>query len=616
MSMDGIEYKNDTLCLDKLDIGVKYEQIEDPEGRSEILMDASNKIISYRDSEGIKHENVCLSTNLLKLSDDGMTEFKKDLINSGFQPGGSGDLTYYISDDGSNPLHLPIPRIAKINFICDIDSLSHLSKADRPDGEEGVNYNVHSFVEYWDDCGNYFKKKSLISGQGNSTMNDPMRSISMDLFDSDDSDDAFAVRFGEWVAQDSFHVKAYYKDVTKGVSTICYKIGELITKTLNARSNRIFKNIDNVSAAGGLGKAKYDFSTNALCHPDVFPVEVYHNSNYYGLSVLSLKKHRANYSMDKSDYTSVLVDNINSFVLDSGTFNWSNAEFRNPKTLYCMDGTKYDGDCPKEIIDSTSSYYDSTNKDHVNSAKMKSLVLSFLTYFGEIRREQDLETRRNMLREHFDIDNAIAYIIFSNITYNMDGWMKNAQISIYNNKLGFNIYDCDSCLGKSWSGTIWSCSAKDIVIKPSTSHILFLIARDFEDEIKSTYKKLRDEKIIDSESLSEFMVDWCNRIGYESYKRSIDTWKNQPSYREITNLNSEYWKQIVIGTENLPDLYDETISYTSGEKCRIGANIGYDTTIFECIKDTVPGQAPLLSDGYPNGCFDSPFRYKNGLIYE
>ena len=51
-----MEYKNDTLCLDKLDIGVQYEMIEDPEERTEIITDTEGKIVAYRKKDCTKYE--------------------------------------------------------------------------------------------------------------------------------------------------------------------------------------------------------------------------------------------------------------------------------------------------------------------------------------------------------------------------------------------------------------------------------------------------------------------------------------------------------------------------------------------------------------------------------
>ena len=199
----GMEYKNDTLCLDKLDIGVQYEMIEDPEGRSEILMDASNKIISYRDSEGVKHEEAGLFTNSLKLSDDGMTEFQQALKDAGFNPGGAGDWSDYISFDGEKPLKLPEPILAHINITNDNNTASWPTSKTN---------NFEYYIEFFDGNGNYFKKKVICNAQGNSSMGYIKKNMAIDLFDSEWDEDALKIAFGGWVPQDSFHLKAYYTD--------------------------------------------------------------------------------------------------------------------------------------------------------------------------------------------------------------------------------------------------------------------------------------------------------------------------------------------------------------------------------------------------------------------
>ena len=86
--MAGIEYKNDTLCLDKLDIGVKYEHINDIEGRHEITLDSEDKVVSYRKEDGTFVENAGIETTHLNadslvLSKEGMAAFEKILKEDG-----------------------------------------------------------------------------------------------------------------------------------------------------------------------------------------------------------------------------------------------------------------------------------------------------------------------------------------------------------------------------------------------------------------------------------------------------------------------------------------------------------------------------------------------------
>ena len=188
--MAGIEYKNDTLCLDKLDIGVQYEMIEDPEGRNEITTDFEGKIISYRDADGVKHEEAGIeskniSTNSLNLTDDGMSEFQQALKNAGFQPGGAGDWS------DAKELHIEEPYCAKVNFtgIDDIPQQKY-SDNDRP----------HAYMEFYDINGNYFKKEVLINAQGRSTMGHPKKNIAIDICNNNgwDDDDTFSLQIGDW----------------------------------------------------------------------------------------------------------------------------------------------------------------------------------------------------------------------------------------------------------------------------------------------------------------------------------------------------------------------------------------------------------------------------------
>ena len=106
----------------------QFETIENPE-YIEVKVDNEGKIIEGITTDGIKHiyNNVELnnvkaesvSVNTLTLSDEGLTEFEQALKDHGFRPGGTGDWSEYITNDGKNPLCIPEPRCAKLNIISD-----------------------------------------------------------------------------------------------------------------------------------------------------------------------------------------------------------------------------------------------------------------------------------------------------------------------------------------------------------------------------------------------------------------------------------------------------------------------------------------------------------------
>ena len=342
--------------------------IEDPEGRLKIETDTESKVISYRKPDGILVENVGIETNHLELTEQGMTEFQQALKDAGFQPGGSGDWSDYISNDGDNPLELDTPKLAKLNIISDTD-LTKLSKKSRSDGVYQVNYDVRVQIEYFDDNCNYFKKWALISGQGNSSMDFDKRNIAIDFFDDDVYDeqerygkgDAFGIKFGKWVSQDSFHCKSYYTDFFRCLCAISYKFGSRIYDSRGFLEDKTWKKAlipieDIVTSSNGvqIDDISLQIDNGALCYPDGFPVIIYQNGEFYGIFSFQLKKQRKNYHMVKDNVSNIHLDgNITYSTIFGANGNSSNIgwnpqiiEVRNPKDdcLVTKDGDKYDAD--------------------------------------------------------------------------------------------------------------------------------------------------------------------------------------------------------------------------------------------------------------------------------
>ena len=613
-----------------------FSEINDVEGRMAINTDKENKIISYRDEEGRLHENVGIETkeviadktvsnvlesNRLLLSSAGLSEFEQALRDNGLT-NTSGDWSYWYSQH-SETLELPIPERAILN-ITNIEDMPK-KKTD----------NLHAYIELFDKRGNYFKVEAIMNAQGASTMADPMKSATIDLcIDEWIGDKTFKIKFGHWPAQDSFHLKALWKDALKSIQPICYTIGEQITKALDARSNRFFNGNDTISLEGGTGVIDNDFD-EALCHPDQFPCEVYLNGAYYGLYLWSLKKHRANYSMNKKDYKTILVDNIGG-IYSGSTFNWKTGEIRNPKKLICVDGEEYDADTHLgEIIgkdtvagksytfyrlneatngmdsyEVTSVDYDSSNKDMVKTANAKELILKCANYKQEILNAATTEEKRALTEKYFDIDNFIAYIIFSELVYNVDGIVNNAQITIYGDKVGVNIYDCDSCLGKSWGGYLWTNSLLYKVSYHGTTPIKFVYDY-FHEELKQKYATLRNNGVLSVGNLDKIVDDWFIRIGHDAISRSISKWNTSPSYKSSTNLNKEYWKPIVPTSQEGINVWNDSDEYVIGNKVFLGATGAlYNQEFYECIKENV-NQRPIIGEVvYSNGCYDNPKRIK------
>lgn len=251
-------------------------------------------------------------------------------------------------------LHIPIPECAVVkieNFI-------------RPADKIQMN---PAKIEFWDMRGNYFQKKVNIGLQGNTTWNLPKPNYKFDLFADDWNGDEFLIKFGDWVAQDSFHLKAYYTDFLCGRATVIYQWWQEICKTRGIAADTTWKqaliHMDEVSlnmpALGGEEDVELRLDTGAKCVPDGFPCLVYINDTFHGIFSWSLKKHKDNYHIKKNNPNQIHLDGSGgSITLWMGNILWSYQEIRYPKDLFCENGTIYDGDLNiQEIMGADSELF-------------------------------------------------------------------------------------------------------------------------------------------------------------------------------------------------------------------------------------------------------------------
>ena len=288
-----------------------FESVESSE-YSEATVDEVKKLLSYRKKNGIKVENVGLETPLvstdevnaksLKLSPDGMTEFEKALKDSGFRPGGAGDWSE------KDSMYIPEPRLAHLNIITDF-TLENLTKTS----------DVKCAVEFWDGAGNYFKKYVILNGQGRSSMRFVKKGLGVDFFNEDpnsqdfDEDNVFTMKFGDWVYQDSFHVKSFYTDWPRCTCPVMYKLANEIMQTHGIMADRPYKKYYVGKYTAGYSEMtdiNQNAETGARCVPDGFPVIVYQNGEFWGVNSWQLKKHRDNYQLSKKKATNIHLDGL------------------------------------------------------------------------------------------------------------------------------------------------------------------------------------------------------------------------------------------------------------------------------------------------------------------
>ena len=531
-------------------IPTEFSHIEDPEGRTEITTDAEGKVLSYRDAKGTKFEKN-FKTDHLDLSDDGMTDFVKALNDSGFKLESSCDWSNYVSNNGENPLHLPIPHCAIINISNEgHDAVWPVTKSN----------DYEYYMEYHDMLGNYFKKNIIMNAQGNSSMVMIKKNGAIDIFDSSVYDNkgkkgkgnTFGIKFGNWVTQDSFHLKAFYNDFFKGCSFVAYQIANEVMMSYGITKDRPWKRalIGDYIGTGQEGKSINDISLQlddgARCMPDGFPCIVYLNGDFYGIYTFALKKHRDNYHMKKKDGNHIHLDgtNIDFF---NGKIDWSGFEVRNPKDseMCCTslkEGTSeylpYSGG--KELLGDDAEHYNPGNKAHVLSNKVKRSIEKLSKRCQETNALSSNEEKKLYLARYFDVDSILDYILVATAVHDTDGGYANYQWITYDGEKWFVCnYDKDRSFGNGTEYMEQAITTGSWIYQNVT---IFKLFEDlFSTELKEKWNGYVKKGIFTYDNFIGKISQWVQRIGQDNYKKEYAKWKQAPCNRD-DNVNRDYWK--------------------------------------------------------------------------
>lgn len=450
--------------------------------------------------------------------------------------------------------------------------------------------DYQGWLEFFDGQGNYFKKRVIVNAQGTSSMMYVKKNFNIDLCDDEWIGDAKpTLTIGDWVSLDSFNLKAYYTDYFRGLAVVSYRFFDAVIADRGDMAHPWQR-------AGVVTADK-----KARCHPDGFPVGVYLNGEFYGVYSWQIKKHRKNLGLIKDCAEHINLDGKITDQFFKGEIDWTQFEIRNPKTLYCQDGSIYDGDYPKEIMDDTSEYYDPDNKNHVLSNQVKQYILNLTTYVPTLSNMctdgQSVEDIRAAFADMFDVQGFIDYTVFSSVVNNVDGWEKNWQWITYDGKKWFvEPYDLDMTFGNTWYGYATT--------PPEVQHFFnkpyqrfefntgpaYYVNRYFADDLESRYAHLRDNGTIDTNSIIDHVRQWYYRVGEENYAREYEKWSDSYCNREmIIDPNWQLYDDFT-QYQNVGD-WDASLTYQEGDLCR-----AYD--MVWVAKNEVTGIHPCPQPGY------------------
>lgn len=565
------------------------------------LVDAEDKLIGAVKNDGSQIFFTPLELKGgVKWTPDNISELAIALKENGFTSG-QGDWS------DSKSLSISTPDCAIVNFT-NIQSMPETKTTD-----------AHGIMEFWDGRGNYFKKNVVMNAQGQSSLVYPKKNISIDICNDEwEGDDTFKLTIGDWVTQDSYHIKAYYTDFFRCVGGAGFDIFRSIIKTRGVTKDAPWKKAlipSNTTTEGdgtGYGvtnKLNLRMNTGATCYPQGFPCIVFLNGEFYGVFSWQLKKHRDNYAMKKSTVTNIHLDgriDVNTFF--GGSITWSQIEVRNPKDLIDIDGNKYDGDDPKELIDSSAPAYDPTNSKHVLTNTVKGYITSFASVMSSIASARETygsnsEEVKELIEASFDVENLVDYVLFSDIVNNYDGFAKNWQWVTYDGVKWYVCpYDLDGILGNYFEG--------DRILPPIQSHLgaynnkiptYYVTHRtDYTAMLEQRYSDLRKSGIITAEKLVDSVSSWMGKVGFANYEKEFAKWPGSPGDSQNV-IDSDRW-ELVLDGEGQPVMaedsnYDPATTYNVDDTCSYGVSafMGYYT--FKAIVQTT-GNAPITSFGY------------------
>lgn len=397
--------------------------------------------------------------------------------------------------------------------------------------------NVHAYIDLFDNNGNYLRKKILLNLQGNSTTDKKSLSIQFceDEWIGDETPDLI---FGDWVAQDEFHLKAFYEDGMRGTAEIAYQLYAQITERNN-------------------------------CYPKAFPVSIYLDGSFYGIMAWQLKKHRDNMGLDKKKDAHVWLDGtLNDKQIFQGTIGWQKFEVRNPKDLYNQDGSLYDGDNPQEIMGSNSSAYDASKGKMVRTANAKQYITKLSKYCTELKKLKEKGATKKEIRTaiqaRFDVEELINYKVFSLISNNYDGFSGNWQwFTKDGEQWTVAPYDCNLTFGYNEDGTtLWDASQSSKkydyeMLKSDSVGPMLWIKDYFWDDVKIRYAQLRDEGIINAASITALTQAWYSRIGDKNYAEEWKRWPNSPCVKNFKDSPTRFEEWITKRIE----LEDDYLGY-------------------------------------------------------
>lgn len=460
--------KFENVGIDTPDIHVGGNLVstdEDVENRQTVVLDSENKILSYRDKSGKLYEEAGVKTNFLEVKD-----CKVDSLNGKIIP---------MCD--KEDVVLNRPAFASIHFYGGLPTDNSASRTP----------TTLEFV-YKDNDVPVLRGYGELSIQGHGSASFAKKGYTFDVLNK--NKDALKIKFGNMIATDSFHLKAYMTDVTHSHDVGSANLWKAMMKQLSYPTCKINNKIYDPT----------DLSVNEINIADAtyavdgFPVSLYINDDFHGLYTIRLKKTRENYALDKSDKNQIFLDSITYSAYLDRPFNHSDWELKNPKIKNYEEGG--------EITD----------------AGVLSTINNLFDFLSNI------DTRYSEHEDFIVLDSWLVYCIFIELIGHLDSVGNNTDILTWDNQHWVIVpYDMDISLGITPS---YENSGEWGVLNQRTGFLIGSIFGSmrtiYADRIKTIYRELRNSKFLTVQNIMTYYTPLMASIPRDIYKKDRAKWGN------------------------------------------------------------------------------------------
>lgn len=444
---------------------------DDPERRMEIKTDYEGKIVADRGNDGMLREKIGVKTPLI-IAD----KIDSPSINS-------VEIT-----SETNTIYVERPKFGEIWF-----------EGELPTDTSDERIPTWLTMTFKNSGVSQFKCNCTLAIQGHGSASYAKKGYTLEPYNGRKK--SISIKFGDMIAIDSFHLKAYATDSLHCRDMANFNIWRSIIEHLGYP----YSKINNIPYGLADEYNKNIINTaDAKYAPDGFPCVCYLNGNFLGLYTIKLKKSRQNYAMEKSIKTEIFLDATNSQI--GGTSASSlNTQFihegwdlKNPKLKNYEEG----GEIPDANV-------------------LASIERLFgFTSAWDASDPASIEGYDNFIV----LPHWLAFVIFEELVYSEDSVGNNINVVTWdNNHWSVIPYDTDLSYGlHAWNRTLYGPDMMDRFIQYGDIWPTFRSL--FNTQIRALWTSLRANGIITFEKVFSAYKEQCSSIPRDIYASDYEKW--------------------------------------------------------------------------------------------